>query len=596
MFNVLGCDTAQLILHVLHLKRPLTMASSAASSTVAARISALQNRPSTSFGSDRTPGRTFLQKQRSLGNLAGQLDGANELLEARARLRHIGGTQKSPTKPQAQKPDQEPSTVARRRRTNSSVLEELADLLDTAIGEDAAQLNTTDSRDTAEDSVPDWPLPRTKSVTSRSPSKHALRHSVSAAKRKQSRQSPLRMDSSDTIGSSTAAHARGQSIDSNRPRSSTDTDIGHYHPLTSEAEREPVKLEVPKQMQDSKSPIKRRAALFEQLSQHEAVKVHDMPHTHDARNSTRIRRIWPPKPDATGQEKARGEFVTSLEKHHLQFHHGKDEALAKDNADSPPRTSSPDKPRTTHVPPIPLALPQLVDSRRRSRPAATALHESSTPASSTKQTSNSDHKAKRDTSFNWPLKWSLLRKTPDASIKESSIVARAEPDHHTSAKEVHETQHRVHDLLVAAHEATKEPVPSPHTDQQDDRESIQNCASMPGALADTPRGSSAAEKEVASQTSGTPAGTITPSTPRGRRRLQDLEVITHSSAEDQDSTYKVVRSFAVSRSRSRGGGVRVQVEIRSPKASPERGGEHTVIVTANVTPFDEQDEELNDAK
>ena len=581
------------------------MTSSPASSTVAARISAFQNRPSTSFGSGRTPGRTLLQKQRSLGNLAGQLDGANELAEARARLRHIGGTQKSPTKKQAQKPDQEPSAVIRRRRTNSSVLEELADLLDTAIGEDATQVTTTDSRDTAEDSVPDRPLPRTKSVTSRSPSKYALRHSVSAAKRKQSRQSPLRMDSSDTIGSITAAYPCGQSIDSNRSRSSTDTDIGHCHPLPTEAEREPLKIEVPKQMQDSKSPIKRRAALFEKLSQHEAVKVHDMPHTHDARNSTRIKRIWPPNQDATGQEKVRGEFVTSLEKHHLQFHHGRDEALTKDNADSPPRTSSPDKPGTTYVPPIPLALPLLVNSRRRSRPAAMGLHDSSTAASPTKHSSvsnpidltNSDHtKAKRDTSFNWPLKWSLLRKTPDASIKESSIIARAEPDHHTSAKEVHETQHRVHDLLVAAHEATKEPVPSPHTYQQDDRERIPNCASMPGALADTPRGSSAAEKEVASQTSATPAGTITPSTPRGRRRLQDLEVITHSSAEEQENTYKVVRSFAVSRSRSRGGGVRVQVEIRSPKASPERGGEHTVIVTANVTPFDEQDEELNDVK
>jgi hypothetical protein len=334
--------------------------------------------------------------------------------------------------------------------------------------------------------------------------------------------------------------------------------------------------------------------------------VHEMPHIHDTRNPTKIRGIWPPKQDAAVLEKARGEFATSLEQHHLKFHHGRDEALAKNNADSPSRTSSPEKPRATHVPPIPLALPQLVGSRRRSRPDVTILRDSFIAAPQMKPssvdvpvvpTSKSDEpKENRHASFNWPLRWDLLRKAPKVPIKESSIVARADPDRHISVEELSETQHRVHDLLIAAQEAAKEPTPEQNIDQHDKPQSTPTRTPMPGALAETPRGSSAAEKEVTSQSTTTPADTVTPITPRGRDRLQNLEVSTHSPAGVKDSSYKVDQRFALSRSRSRGGGVRVQVEIRSPKASPERGGEHTVIVTTDVTPFDQQDEDVDDAK
>lgn len=548
---------------------------------------------------------TYPRKQRSLGSLVAQLDGANELIEARARLKQIREIQESPKREQTNKQDQEPAAAIRRRRTDSSVLEELDDLLDTAIGGHATQFTTTESRETTDDATLDWPL-RTKSFISKSPSKYALRHSGAAAKRRQSRQKQLQAHSSDTIELNTAAHAHGPSSDSERPRSSTDTDVGHYHPLLLEAEREPVRIEVPKQIRDSKSPIKQRAALFEKLTQHEAVMVHDMPHIHDARTPTKIRGIWPPKQDVTVKEKAQCEFTTSLEQHHLKFHHCRDEALAKNNADSPSRTSSPEKPRATHVPPIPLALPQLLSSRRRSRPDVTALRDSFTAAPQTKPssvnvpavpTSKSDGpKENRDTSFHWPLRWDLLRKAPKVPIKESSIVARAEPDHHTSVEKSYETQHRVHDLLMAAQEAAKEPTPEQNIDQQDKQQSTPTRTPMPGASGETPRGSSAAEKEVTSQSTATPARTVTPITPRGRHRLQNLEVSTHSPAEVKDSSYKVDQRFALSRSRSRGGGVRVQVEIRSPKASPERGGEHTVIVTTDVTPFDEQDEDVDDAK
>lgn len=381
------------------------------------------------------------------------------------------------------------------------------------------------------------------------------------------------------------------------------TDIGHYDQLPSEIEHEPARIEVPKQTQNSESPVKQRAALFEKLSQHDAMLVYEMPHIHDVRNPAKIRGMWPPEQDATRKGKVCSEFVTSLEKHHLKFHHGKDEPLVKDNADSPPSISQPDRLRMTHVPPIPLTLPQLVSPRRRSRPDITAVGDSFTTFPQTKYNSakvpilstpkSDESNVKGVTSYNWALKWDVFRKSPNAPTKESSIEARAEPDHHTSPKKTHATQHRVHDLLVAAQEASKEPNSEPDSDQQEDTKSTPARPPMPGALADTPRGSSAAEKEVASQSSMTPAGAITPSTPRGRHRLQDLEVIRHSTAEEQDDNYKVEQRFALGRSRSRGGGVRVQVEIRSPTASPERGGEHIVILTANVAPRNEQDEGAN---
>jgi hypothetical protein len=588
------------------LEATLAMTSSSASSTVAARISAFQNRPLSSFDSDRTPRTTYPRKQRSLGSLVVQLDGANELLEARARLKHIGEVQRGPKKEERNKQHQEPPVAIRRRRAKSSVLEELDDLLDTAIGEHAKQFTTTDSRDTTDDAATDWPLPRTEFVTSKSPSEYALRYSGAAAKRRQSRQRQLQADSSDTFESNTAAHAHGPSIDSERPRSSEDTDIAHYHLPLSEAEREPPRVELPIKMQLKKSPIKQRAALFEKLAQHEAVRVHDMPHIHDARNSAKITKIWPPQQDATAKEKVRGEFIPSLEKHHFKFHHGRDEAFEEKNADSPPGGSSPEKPRTTHVPPIPLALPQLVSSRRRSRPDVAGAGDVFTTAPQTTRSSVSvpvvpmpkseEPKVTRDTSFSWPLRWDLLRKAPNIPTKESSIVARAEPDDHVSAKTSHDNQHRVHDLLMAAQESTKEPIPEQDVHHLIHRQSSPKHASMPGTLADTPRGSSSAEKEVTSQSTMTSAGAITPSTPRGRHRLQDFEISTYSPAGDKEVPRRVEQRFALSRSRSRAGGVRVQVEIRSPNTSPERGGEHTVIVTANVTSFDEEDDEVKDAE
>lgn len=580
------------------------MTSSSASSTVAARISAFQNRPTTSFDSDRITRRTYPRKKRSLGSLVAQLDRANELIEARARLKHIEAVQKSP-KEGKKKQDQEPPAAIRRRRTNSSVLEELDDLLDTAIGENATHFTTTASRETTDDATPDWPLPRTRSVVSRSSSKHALRHPIAAAKRKQSRPRQLQPDDSAPLDANSTAHIHGPSIDSERPRSSEDTDIERHHPHLSESEGEPQGTEVPKQVQDSKSPIKQRAALFEKLAQHEAVMVHDMPHIHDARNLTKITKIWPPKQDATAKEKTRGEFIPSLERHHLKFHHGKDEALVQNNADSPPRASSPEKPRTAHVPPIPLALPQLVSPRRRSRPDVTALRDVFTAAPPMKKSSVSapvvpnpksdERKASRDASLNWPLRWDL-RKAPNITVKKSSIVARAETGHHASAKRIEETKHRVHDLLTAVQEAAKEPIPEQGLDHPDEKQGSPTPVSMPGALADTPRGSSSAEKEVTSQSTATPARAVTPSTPRGRHQFQELETSTLSPAGNNDGPHKVEQRFALSRSRSRAGGVRVQVEIRSPNTSPERGGEHTVIVTADVTPFDEKDAEMQNAK
>ena len=565
------------------------MASSSELGTVAARISAFQNRPATSVGSEREPARAYPRKQRSLGNLISQLDGTNELQEARARLKHVEDVKKSPKKEETKKPAPQPPAAIRRRRTNSSVLEELDDLLDTAIGENTNQFTTTDSRETTDDHTLDWPLPRPQSFTSKSPSKYASRHSGIAAKRRQSRQRHLRTNSSGVVESNSSVHNRGPSIDSNRPRSSTDTEAADYRALPSEIERKPIRIAIPNQLQSGKSPIKQRTALFEKLSQHEAVVVHEVPHTHDARNPIKIKGIWPPKKDEKGENKARNEFFQSLEKHHMDFHHGRDEMLIKNNPDSPPRSSSPEKPRATHVPPIPLTLPQLLTPRRQSRTEIASSSNSFTTAPQRKDSSASvpgvsttkQEEPKGERSYNWPLKWDIFRKPPNASIKESGFVARAEPDHHTSAKKTHENQHRVHDLLVGAQNAVKESSSEPEGDQQKERQSTPPSTSMPGALADTPRGSSAAEKEVASQSSVTPARTITPSTPRGRPRLQDLEVITHSPAVEKESNYRVEQRFALSRSRSRGGGVRVQVEIRSPRGSPERA-DHTVIVTANV--------------
>jgi hypothetical protein len=572
------------------------MASSSAFGIVAAGISAFQ-RPVTSTRFDRSPTTTYLRKQHSLGNLADQLDGPNELQEARARLRRVGGNQ-SPKKEEAKESEAKPPAVIRRRRTNSSLLEELDGLLDTAIGEHTNKLSTTDSRDTT-DTTQDWPLPRSHSFTSKSPSKYTSRHSIGAAQRRQSRQRHLRTKNSYVIDSDTSTHARGPSIDSNRPRSSTDTDAGTYRQLPSELEHEPLGFEVPKQLQSSKSPVKHRAALFEKLSHRESAVVHEIPYTHDARNPIKLRGMWPPKHAEKGKDKARVDFIPSLQKHHMKFHHGREEVFAKGSADSPPKSSSPHKPNATHVPPIPLTLPQLVSPRRQSRPDITSSDNSFTTAPQAKCNPVSVTPVKpteeSKTSYSWPLKWDFTRKSPDASIKESSVVARAEPDHHTSAKKSHENQHRVHDLLVAAQEAVKEPTLEPESEKHVKSQRTPPRRPMPGALAETPRTSSTTEKEVASQSSATTVRTVTPSSPRGRRRLQDLEVIALSPKTEKDGAYMLEQRFTLSRSRSRGAGIRVQVDIRSPPSSPERDGNHTVVVTANVEPIQEEEDAVGQA-
>lgn len=568
------------------------MASPPASGTVAAGIFAFQRKSATGFPSDRSPTIDYPRKQPSLENLKAQLDGSNELLEARARLRHVREN-KSP-KEEAKKPEAKPPAAVQRRMTNSSVLEELDSLLDTAIGEQSHQLNTTDSRDTT-DTTQDWPPPRSQSFNSKSPSKHASRYSVIAAKRRQSRHRLSRKDSE----LDNSAHAPGPSIDSNTPRSSTGSDVGVYHALPSEIEHDPIKLELPKQMQNSKSPIKHRAALFEKLAQHEAAVVHEISHTHDARNPLKIRGRWPPKQDQKGTDKEHIEFIPSLQKHHMKFHHGRDDMPAQDDHDSLPRASSPDKPKATHVPPIPLTLPQLVGSRRHSRLDITSSDNSFTTAPQTKHNAASVSPVKstdeRKTSFSWPLKWDLSRKSPDVSIKESVVVARAEPDHHSSAKKSHENQHRVHDLLVAAQEAVKEPIPDPESDKHDETQSTPSRWPMPGAMVDTSRGCSTTEKEVTSHSSPASVGTVTPSIPRGRRRLQDLEVVAHSPKVEKGGAFKLEQRFTLSRSRSRGAGIRVRVDIRSPKASPERHGDDTVTMTATVEPIDEEEDVVGQA-
>jgi hypothetical protein len=465
-------------------------------------------------------------------------------------------------------------------------------LLDTAIGEHTNKLSTTDSRDTT-DTTQDWPLPRSHSITSKSPSKYTSRHFIGAAKRRQSRQRHSRTKNSYVVDSDTSTHARGPSIDSNRPRSSTDTDAGTYRQPPSELEHEPLIIEVPKQLQSSKSPIKHRAALFEKLSHNESAVLHEIPYNHDARNPIKIKGMWPPRHADKGNDNSRVDFIPSLQKHHMKFHHGREEVFAEGSTDSPPKSSLPHKPKATHVPPIPLTLSQLVSPRRQSRPDITSSDNSFTTAPQAKYNPVSVPPVRpaeeRKTSYSWPLKWDF-RKSPDASIKESSVVARAEPDHHTLAKKSYENQHRVHDLLVAAQEAVKEPIPEPESENHIKRRSTPPRRPMAGALAETPRTNSTTEKEVASQSSATPVSTVTPSTPRGRRRLEDLEGIAHSPKTEKDGAYKLEQRFTLSRSRSRGAGIRVQVDIRSPPASPQRDGDHTVVVTANVEPIREEED------
>ena len=294
-------------------------------------------------------------------------------------------------------------------------------------------------------------------------------------------------------------------------------------------------------------------------------------------------------------------------------------------------------PRAVHTPPIPLALPQLIDrfkkrsisSRSASDGYDTAPESSNisclptpppAPQPEVAPPAAPDLYQETKGSISWPYKMNLFRhdKSAPAVAKTFHAEAMAEPekDEHTTDSSIEyikrymnasplkpakvltrkpsQKELRGRNSKASLHESLHE-VLRPRTDS--DGEAI-----APHSEPTTPKKQSVQDPAVQTpekqnaegwgkqtpKKSGTPAvksttlGASSLASPfRGRRRAERAR----SRGED---AYTVEQRYSLSRSRSRGG-VTIQVEVRSPEASPDRpDGDHLIIIRANVEPMEEE--------
>ena len=201
------------------------------------------------------------------------------------------------------------------------------------------------------------------------------------------------------------------------------------------------------------SPVRQKAAIFEKLARHDDEIYHEgapilshrdggVTHAHFA--NTKEPTFEPFQSEH--ENKSEGSYVPSMQRHHEMFHCKSEPsvALVRETWNSDASSG-----KAVHIPPIPLALPQLVSPRnqRSHRESESSLHESNystaleSEASSQASTQPqvpipdlplSQQSHERRSQGPWPFKWNLFshEKLPTAVSIEADAQADTASEQH----------------------------------------------------------------------------------------------------------------------------------------------------------------------
>ena len=514
-----------------------------------------------------------LRKHRSLQNLRQPKSADNEIFQARTRLRSV----KQPTSPRSaslerrnvwfdapghrNKPSQD-------SKANHKILNELDTLLVGAL----EGVNTT---------------------TGQANGEHADNTALTSSAGQSSTPQSLSRPHSRPRDSSTARQIRPQSTSCHRkyntedsvvPESSADTDLADCFKLPSDSRsaeqasnEEQGPLSVATSLRSCPSPVKARVAVFEKMKFHIPGE-----HVHDRHN-------WEDSITTSG--------VMSIR-----------QKLEKKDSRPPP----------ANIPPIELALPRLISHPRRdSQRSSRSVHLGSCQYETAEQSAAMsppivEPTKDRKISIPWPFKWNLFphdKGTP-APPQPSAVEAKAETGHEEHVVDS-SVEHSTNHIHISPAKSALRSMSIPSLKSEDPTGQVVVGSS---SLQDKPkplmedrirknsetRQLEEYQKDTDPEKSQTPkkrtdpisAQLTTPSKP-GTPRLKSSTTTSSPrtpfrgrARSDRRENYPVEQRYSLSRSRSRGG-IKIQLEVRSPDRSPERANDDTiVIIRANVEPMD----------